>query len=436
MTIHVVQPGDTIYTIADAYNIPYLRLLEDNNLPPNTTLNLGQALMIVYPEQTYKVQEGDTLESIANYFGVMIVQLYRNNPQLSDRDSLTVGEELAISYNIDKKIIVNGFANSFIRTEVLKKTLPFLTYITILNYRVAGDGRLEDVADTEIIRMAKEYGVAPLMFISTLDERGVGSYGSTHVILINPEIQSVLIDNILSTLKLKGYRGVYLGFQNIIKDDLHLYVEFVQKVSSLLNQEGFEVFISLIPSTFGFKPGITYEDTYYSDIGKAANYVTLITYQWTTSFIPQFEETTVGFLKQYLDFIVTQIPAEKIFIGLTRIAYDWELPYVEGVTQGRFLTNEGAISLANQLEVPIQFDEISQAPYYNYNSLAGVEHFVWFKDSRNINAIINLIYEYGLRGVAIWNIMYYYSETWLVINSQYDIESVLNNSSDEPNTSN
>ena len=436
MTIHVVQPGDTIYTIADAYNIPYLRLLEDNNLPPNTTLNLGQALMIVYPEQTYKVQEGDTLESIANYFGVTIVQLYRNNPQLSDRDSLTVGEELAISYNIDKKIIVNGFANSFIRTEVLKKTLPFLTYITILNYRVAGDGRLEDVADTEIIRMAKEFGVAPLMFISTLDERGVGSYGSTHVILINPEIQSVLIDNILSTLKLKGYRGVYLGFQNIIKDDLHLYVEFVQKVSSLLNQEGFEVFISLIPSTFGFKPGITYEDTYYSDIGKAANYVTLITYQWTTSFIPQFEETTVGFLKQYLDIVITQIPAEKIFIGLTRIAYDWELPYVEGVTQGRFLTNEGAISLANQLEVPIQFDEISQAPYYNYNSLAGVEHFVWFKDSRTINAIINLIYEYGLRGVAIWNIMYYYSETWLVINSQYDIESVLNNSSDEPNTSN
>ena len=434
MTIHTVQQGDTIYSVAEKYNIPYTRLEQDNNLPPNSTLPIGQALMITYPEQTYIVQNGDTLASIAETHGVPIIQLIRNNPQLSDRDtfSLNRGEELVISYhNKDKKIKVNGFANSFISTQVLKKTLPYLTYITILNYRVTANGRLVDVTDTDIIQMSKEYGVAPIMFISALDEHGIGSYAVTHNILINQELQSLLIDNTLSMLKSKGYYGLYLGFQQILPEDLQLYVDFIANVTNRMNKEGYEVFVSLIPSTFGYKSGVPYENSYYSDIGQVTNNVTLITYQWSSSNISQVAETTVNYLKGYLDFAMSQMPPVKIFVGLTRIAYDWELPYVEGETSGRFLTISSAIALAKQAYAIIQFDEASQTPYFYYISLEGVEHFIWFKDARTVDAILNLVFEYGLKGVAVWNIMYYYSVPWLIINTQYDIESVLNNISKE-----
>jgi len=125
MIIHTVQPGDTINSIAELYNIPEIRLQQDNDLPPGAILNVGRALMIINPEQTYVVQSGDTLASIANSFGVTILQLIRNNPQLSVRESFTLilGEELIISYNNkEKKIKVNGFANSFINSQVLKRT--------------------------------------------------------------------------------------------------------------------------------------------------------------------------------------------------------------------------------------------------------------------------------------------------------------------------
>ena len=262
-----------------------------------------------------------------------------------------------------------------------------------------------DVTDTDIIQMSKEYGVAPIMFISALDEHGIGSYAVTHNILINQELQSLLIDNTLSMLKLKGYYGLYLGFQQILPEDMRLYVDFIADVTNRMNMEGYEVFVSLIPSTFGYRPGAPYENSYFSDIGQATNNVTLITYQWSTAYIPQVAETTVNYLRGYLDFAVSQIPPEKIFVGLTRIAYDWELPYVEGETQGRFITISGAIALASQAKATIQFDEASQTPYFYYNSL---------------------------EGVAVWNIMYYYSAPWLIINTQYDIESVLNNTSNEP----
>jgi spore germination protein len=91
------------------------------------------------------------------------------------------------------------------------------------------------------------------------------------------------------------------------------------------------------------------------------------------------------------------------------------------------MTNTGASNLAKQVGTPISFDDITYAPYFYYNSLAGVQHFVWYKDATSIDSILKLVYEYGLKGLGVWNIMYFSLRIWLIINSQYDIESVLNN---------
>lgn len=299
----------------------------------------------------------------------------------------------------------------------------------MLNYRVNADCSLVDIRDTEVVNLAREYGVAPLMFISTLDERGMGTYGSVRNIITNIAIQNTLIGNILSTLQSKGYYGLYIGFQNILLEDMQAYAEMIENITNRLNSEGYQVILSLIPRTFGFQPGVPYQENYFSMVGNAANFVTLLTYQWTSSYIPQFIETTPSFLKKYLDFVITQIPPEKIFIGLSRIAYDWELPYIEGETPGRILTNDLAVGLARRVGSVIQMDDTTQAPYFYYSSLGGVEHLVWFKNLKSYNDIINLVFEYNLQGLAVWNIMYYFKRTYLLINSQYDIITILNDPS-------
>jgi len=65
MIIHVVQPGETIYTIANNYNVSITRLIVENGLTNPEHLVVGQTIVIAYPEEVYIVQEGDTLESIA-----------------------------------------------------------------------------------------------------------------------------------------------------------------------------------------------------------------------------------------------------------------------------------------------------------------------------------------------------------------------------------
>ena len=83
MDIHVVKPGDTLYSIALSHGVPMSRLLEDNQLPDPSRLVVGQTIVIQYPERTYVVRSGDTLFSIAQANGLTVKTLLRNNPSLA-----------------------------------------------------------------------------------------------------------------------------------------------------------------------------------------------------------------------------------------------------------------------------------------------------------------------------------------------------------------
>ncbi len=422
MEIHIFKRGESLADVARQYNIPLQRLEMDNEIVANTTPTEGQALIIIHPEQTYIVKAGDTLESIAESNQIPLAQLLRNNPEVYDSATLYEGEELVISYGASDPINVMGYTSVFVQENILRKTLPSLTYLTILNYRVDPAGNIQDIYDAEIIRMALEYNVAPVMFLSSMTDSGRGSYAATHSILNNPEIQDRLIDNILRIMKDKGYLGLNLAFIQILQQDLAVYADFVEKVTQRLNLEGYIVFVTLSPNTLKYQGGYAYFDPYFAEIGRATNYVILITYLWQEGNLDILYQTTAYYLREYLDFVVTQIPPEKIMLGLSRIAYDWELPYIEGETIGAALSNSSAIDLAEQLGVVIGFDVITQTPYYYY-TMSGAEHYVWFKDARSVQAILDLVKEYGLYGIAVWNIMYYHTQTWLSINSEYVVNN-------------
>lgn len=146
MDIYIVQPGDTLESIAERFGVSATRLALDNNLTESASLVLGQTIVILYPRQVYIVKENDTLQSIADAHNIPLMQLLRNNPYLSDREFIYPGELLVISYNNNKGLINTiGFASPFIDRNVLTKILPFLTYVTIYGYQAKPDGSIGSV---------------------------------------------------------------------------------------------------------------------------------------------------------------------------------------------------------------------------------------------------------------------------------------------------
>ncbi|MDF2513971.1 MAG: Peptidoglycan-binding lysin domain protein [Herbinix sp.] len=430
MDIYVVQPGDTIFTVADKFNVPYERLVRDNNISSEYLINVGQILIITKPEQTYIVQNGDTLQSIAAAYEVTLLQLLQNNPNLFDRNYLSVGEELIIRYHkYDKQMEVNAFSFSHIREADLQKNLLFLTYLTIADYRVTVRGDIIEPEDDSIISMAKEYGVAPIMMLSTLTEQGRGSFGISHRIFNDIELQNETIQNLMQILREKQLYGVNFGFQYIIPEDLQNYVDFIARAKAVLSTEGFQVWVTLMPRTFGYNEDNNNENPYIFQVGQIADVVILLSYQWTVEYIPNVEQTTIPYIKRYTEYVLTKIPPEKILIGYTRIAYDWELPYVEGESPVAALANYEALRLANQIGTNLGFDEYYMTPYYYYER-DGIEHFVWFKDARSLVALLNIAVEYNLKGISIWNVMEYTPQLSVTLNAQYLIPKLYGVTSD------
>lgn len=427
MQIHVVQHGDTIDSIAAEYGIQATRLILDNGIINPEELVIGQAIVIAYPVKTYIVQEGDTLLSIANAHGIPVIQLIRNNIFLTDREFIYPGETLVISYNNDKgRISTNGYANPYMSRDTLRKTLPYLTYLSVFGYRTTEEAEIIGIDDAEIIQIAKDAGVAPIMLLSTISGTGIGNVEVVFSILYNENLLNKHIENILNILKVKGYYGLNLAIQYINEENVNLYEVYIQELVSRLNREGYLVFITISANIIYRPGGNTFERIDYSTIGNLANGINLLTYNWGYSYGAPAPVTSVDILREFYDYVVTLIDPEKITMGIPITGYDWELPYISGISRASALSYDSAITLASEVGATIQYDEIAEDPYFEYVVDSGVpfQHIVWFVDGRSIDALVKLVPEYGFNGIGIWNIMYFFAQMWLVINTQYEINKI------------
>ena len=286
MEIYVVRPGDTVYSVARQFGVPESQLLNDNQLPDPTRLAVGQTLVIRFPQQVHTVQAGQTLSSVARQYGMSVRQLQRNNPILAGGETVYPGQTLVIAYRqqTEGTLSVNGYAYPFIDKALLRATLPYLTYMTPFTYGITESGGLVDLDDQELIAMAKEVGVAPLMHLSTLTEEGGFSNELASMVLNIENIQNQLVNNLVSTIQAKGYRGLDVDFEFVFAQDAGPYAAFIRRLAETLNPMGLPVIVALAPKTSSTQPGLLYEGHDYAALG-AANEVLLMTYEWGYTYI-------------------------------------------------------------------------------------------------------------------------------------------------------
>ena len=423
MVIHVVQRGENLYSIANQYGVPLSQILNDNQLPDPARLVVGQTLVIRFPLQIHTVQSGQTLQAIAQQYGLSLRQLQRNNPILGGGTTIYPGQTLVITYRqeLEGTLSVNGYAYPFIDRSLLQSTLPFLTYLTPFTYGITEEGNLVDLNDEELIAAAVSSGVAPLMHLSTLTEEGGFSNELASLVLNNAEIQNRLIENIVATIQQKGYRGLDVDFEFVFARDAGPYAAFIRNLTQTLNPLGYPVIAALAPKTSATQRGLLYEGHDYAALGAAANQVLLMTYEWGYTYSPPMAVAPLPNVRSVVEYALTEIPPEKIWLGIPNYGYDWPLPFVQGQTRATSISNRYAVQLALRYNAEIQFDERAQTPWFQYRDENGVQHEVWFEDARSIRAKLALIPEYGLWGAGYWNLMRPFPQNWIVLASLYNI---------------
>ena len=424
MTIHVVRPGESVDSIAAYYGVDPARLTADNAVPSDLALAVGQTLVVRFPRQVHAVSPGETLYSIAARYGITVRQLWRNNWYLGGSENLYPGQDLVISY-FDEKLgaaSFNGYAYPYIDRALLSAQLPYVTYLTPFTYGITADGGLLPLEDDALLAAARQHWTRPVMHLSTLTESGQFDTQRAQLVLTDEAVQDRLVEEVFQTILRRGYAGLDVDFEYLPRDLASAYAEFLTRLRRMLHPQGLFLWAALAPKTSAGQQGLLYEGHDYAAVGLAADAVLLMTYEWGYTYGPPMAVAPILNVRAVLDYAVTEIPPEKILLGVPNYGYDWPLPFVQGVTRAQSISNQRAIELAVEHRIAIQYDETAQSPFFHYTDENGTIHEVWFEDARSMAAKLELIAEYGLRGAGFWNLMRPFSQTWLTLDSLYDIE--------------
>lgn len=469
MLIYVVRPGDSLWNIANSFNINMNQIATLNDLPNPNQLLIGQSLVIPTAATTHIVKSGESLWTIAGQYGITLQALIQANP-LTNPNAISVGSTLIIPpilhtvqpgeslwsiasrYNTTVQALVEANhiqnanmilvgmtlviprakptievnAYTYQTNEAAVNTLnqigPLLTYFSPFAYMIREDGSLEPFDDSEMLVAAVEQGAVPMLSITNFTSTEAGS-NLSHVVLSNPELQENLINNVLAVMDEKGYKVLNVDFENVLPEDRENYNQFLQLAVDRLHPRGYLVSTALAPKESAEQGGLLYEAHDYEAHGRITDFVILMTYEWGYRKGPPQAISPINRMENVVQYALTVIPANKIFLGFQIYARDWLLPHVEGQEAETYSPQE-AIRRATKYGAVIQYNETAQSPFFRYVDENGNWHEVWFEDARSAQAKFDLTKKYNLRGISYWALGFPYPQNWVLLKDNFNIKKL------------
>jgi spore germination protein len=423
MQIHVVQPGQTLYGIAQAYSSNVEDIVEANEIPNPNQLVVGQTLVIPIVGSFYWVQRGDSLWTISQRFNIPYQELASINRIPLNRP-LQIGTRIYIPPRPKRNAEFNAYIEPRgMVTQALensaRQAAPYLTYLSPFSFRANRDGTLTEPQLNNFPDIARANNNVLVMVISNI-ENDQFSDELGRILLNDEAIQNTLLDNIVSTATRYGFRDIHFDFEYLRPEDREAYNRFLRKAKERFSKQGWLLSTALAPKTSAEQKGRWYEAHDYRAHGEIVDFVVIMTYEWGYSGGPPMAVSPIGPVKEVLEYAVTEIPSQKILMGQNLYGYDWTLPYQPG-TQARAVSPQQAIELAAKYNVAIQYDYTAQAPFFNYTDENGRQHIVWFEDARSIQAKFNLLRELNLRGMSYWKLGLSFPQNWLLIVENFNV---------------
>ncbi|MFC4100142.1 LysM peptidoglycan-binding domain-containing protein [Paenibacillus xanthanilyticus] len=425
MQIHVVQPGQSLFGIAQAYSTSVQEIAEANEINPALTLVIGQALVIPIVGRYYFVQPGDTLTTIASRFGTDAATLARVN-NIGAGNQLVVGLRLYIPPRPKRNAEINAYVEPRASgvTPALEQSVrdaaPDLTYLAPFSFRINRDGTLAPPELNNFRAIADQNGVTLMMVVTNL-ENDQFSAELGQIILNDEALQNTLLNNIIATAQRLGFRDIHFDIEHLRPADREAYNQFLRKAADRLHAQGYLISTALAPKTSASQTGEWYTAHDYKAHGEIVDFVIIMTYEWGYSGGPAMPVSPIGPVRRVLEYALTEMPGSKIMMGQNLYGYDWTLPFVQGGQYARAVSPQEAINIARRENARIEYDYTAQAPTFRYWDDNRKEHIVWFEDARSIQAKFDLLKELGLRGISYWKLGLSFPQNWLLIQDNFNV---------------
>lgn len=281
------------------------------------------------------------------------------------------------------------------------------------SFQLKADGSLTGSSPSAAIQKMKTSSGKALVLIHNYNGQAFDK-DLIHTILNDPSLQATTIANILAVVQNNGYDGVNIDFENIPGEDRALYTQFISQLSTVLHQNGYLMTVSV--------PAKTYDESNgwggafdYSSLGQISDDLMLMTYDEHYFGSEPGAIASAPWVEQVVQYATSQVPSDKILLGLGMYGYDWNL--TAGKT-AKAISSHEALQQAAQTGADIRWDSTDQVPYYHYN-VNGINHVVYFESDSSASFKMDMVNKYNLAGIAIWRLGYEDDGFWQAVNAKF-----------------
>lgn len=280
-------------------------------------------------------------------------------------------------------------------------------------FAATADGRVINATDSaklgDVLKQAgTTMNLNVLALISNYDTVNHGfSQSIASSILRTAETRQNAINNIVHTLTNWGVSGVNIDFENVAPAYRDNYTAFIRELSRELDARGLLTTVSIPAKTYDDRSSAWSGAYDYAAIGEYADLVILMAYDEHWAGGNPGPVASAGWVEQVVRYATSQIPKDKIIVGVPAYGYSWA-----GSGNGSSVTYHKAVELANQ-GTGIRWDSASKTPYAYYN---GRE--LWFENAASLSYKLDIVTNYGVKGIAMWRLGQEDPSSWRVIGSK------------------
>jgi spore germination protein YaaH len=225
---------------------------------------------------------------------------------------------------------------------------------------IDGCGQLGSRDDQTLKRLARDHNLRVVPSLLTL------SAWLNHQVLTDETATANAIDQIVNYTLAEDYDGFDLDLEGVDPADRDALTAFVGSVADALHAND-KLLTLAIPAkerdvTVGWAGAYD-----YAALGAPADLVTIMAYEYRGPFSGPGSVAPFDWVQRVARFATSQIPAEKVLLGLAFYGYDWNT--TSGGT--RSIGYPQFAALAQRYAAPVSFDPAQRSLTFEYEGAAG-----------------------------------------------------------------
>ncbi|MFB5190773.1 glycosyl hydrolase family 18 protein [Alicyclobacillus fastidiosus] len=289
-----------------------------------------------------------------------------------------------------------GSTDSLVDLEAHSAVTEFSTF----THSITATGGLTGSLNTQAGSYAQDQALSAYVTVTNMNvDTGDFDGAMATQIFGNAADKSKLINNLVNLVSGTPFAGINIDFEMLPTSSRTGFSQFLTSLQQALHASGKKLSVDV--------PAVTNANSAYNYavIGQNSDEVMVMAYDYSYPGGPAGPIAPVSWVKQVMSYATSQIPSNKVLLGIPVYGYDW----ANGKTTA--LTLNQVDQLLSSNSITPMWDATDEEPYFTYTA-SGVQHTVYYENAQSITDKLEIAKADNLRGIALWRIGLEDSQVW------------------------